>query len=65
MIQSQDMNIEEYAKVAPQYYTDEVPPILSFLLKNNDFHKILDCGCGDGDPGYINDVEIKGGKKPV
>ncbi len=42
------MNIEEYAKVAPQYYTDEVPPILSFLLKNNDFHKILDCGCGDG-----------------
>jgi len=42
------MNIEEYAKVAPQYYTDEVPPLLIFLLKNNIVSKLLDCGCGDG-----------------
>lgn len=42
------MNIEEYAKVAPQYYTDEVPEILVFLLKNNKIQKLLDCGCGDG-----------------
>lgn len=42
------MNIEEYAKVAPQYYTDEIPPTLVSLLKDNKFQKLLDCGCGDG-----------------
>lgn len=42
------MNIEEYAKAVPQYYTDEIPMILVFLLQNNKFQKLLDCGCGDG-----------------
>ncbi len=42
------MNIEEYSKIAPQYYTDEVPPLLLQLLNFYDFHSVLDCGCGDG-----------------
>ncbi len=42
------MNIEKYAKMAPQYYTGEVPMLLINLLKYNHFETILDCGCGDG-----------------
>ena len=42
------MNIERYAKIAPQYYTGEVPKILLELFKYNKFSSILDCGCGDG-----------------
>lgn len=42
------MNIEKYAKIAPQHYTGEVPLLLVGLLKNNTFERILDCGCGDG-----------------
>jgi len=42
------MNIEKYAKIAPQYYTGEVPTLLVNLLNLNHFENILDCGCGDG-----------------
>lgn len=42
------MNIEKYAKIAPQYYTNEVPKLLVNLLKNNRFGTVLDCGYGDG-----------------
>ena len=42
------MNIEKYAKIAPQYYTGEVPRLLLNILQNNSFATILDCGCGDG-----------------
>ncbi len=42
------MNIEKYAKFAPQYYTGEAPKILLRLFKNHKFDSILDCGCGDG-----------------
>jgi 2-polyprenyl-3-methyl-5-hydroxy-6-metoxy-1,4-benzoquinol methylase len=42
------MDIEEYSKVAPQYYTDEVPQMLIFLVKTHAYKSILDCGCGDG-----------------
>lgn len=42
------MNIEEYSKIAPQYFTDEAPSLIVKLLKQNVFDKILDCGCGDG-----------------
>lgn len=42
------MNIEKYAKVAPQYYTGEIPILLKNLLFYNRFSSILDCGCGDG-----------------
>lgn len=42
------MNIEKYAKVAPQFYTGEVPKLLRDLMYANHFDEILDCGCGDG-----------------
>lgn len=42
------MDIEKYAKVAPQSYTDELPSLLSDIIKANNFATILDCGCGDG-----------------
>lgn len=42
------MNIEKYARIAPQYYTGEIPKPLSQLLEANNFANILDCGCGDG-----------------
>ncbi len=42
------MNIEQYAKLAPQYYSDDVPELLKFLLLFHAFDSYLDCGCGDG-----------------
>jgi 2-polyprenyl-3-methyl-5-hydroxy-6-metoxy-1,4-benzoquinol methylase len=42
------MNIEKYAKVAPQSYTDEFPELLTEIIGANSFPIILDCGCGDG-----------------
>ena len=42
------MNIEEYSKIAPQYFDGEAPSLLIEILANNHFKKILDCGCGDG-----------------
>lgn len=42
------MDIEEYSKIAPQYFTDEAPQLIKNILKDNSFGQILDCGCGDG-----------------
>jgi len=42
------MNIEKYSKLAPQYYTNELPNILEKLLRSHHFTNILDYGCGDG-----------------
>lgn len=42
------MNIEEYAKKAPQYYDVKIPKLLRKYLCSNSFNTILDCGCGDG-----------------
>lgn len=42
------MNIEQYSKVAPQYYQEEVPALLDAYLKSSLFTDIFDCGCGDG-----------------
>lgn len=42
------MNIEQYSKIAPQYYQDEVPPLLGKYLDTAHFMTLLDCGCGDG-----------------
>lgn len=56
------MNIEEYSKIAPQYFADEAPLLVVKLLKQNVFDRILDCGCGDGSLlYYINKYEL--GKK--
>jgi len=46
------MNIEKYAKIAPQYYTGEISKTLLNLFLNNKFKSILDCGCGDGSTIY-------------
>lgn len=42
------MDIEKYSELAPQYYSDEIPPLLKKYLENNSYNNILDCGCGDG-----------------
>ncbi|MCX6781637.1 MAG: class I SAM-dependent methyltransferase [Candidatus Magasanikbacteria bacterium] len=42
------MNIEEYSKIAPQYYSDCISELLKKYLLNHNFTTFLDCGCGDG-----------------
>lgn len=42
------MNIEEYAKKHKHYLKDQMPDELDFLIKNNDFDKFIDIGCGGG-----------------
>jgi len=42
------MNIEEYSKIAPQYYSDCISELLKKYLLNYNFTSFLDCGCGDG-----------------
>jgi len=42
------MNIEEYSKIAPQYYSEVIPELLKKYLFNRQFTTFLDCGCGDG-----------------
>jgi len=41
------MNIEQYAK-RKQFYSDEVPPLLSECLVNSEWESLVDLGCGDG-----------------
>ena len=41
------MNIEKYAR-RKQFYSDEVPPLLSACLANNEWDSLADLGCGDG-----------------
>jgi 2-polyprenyl-3-methyl-5-hydroxy-6-metoxy-1,4-benzoquinol methylase len=41
------MNIEQYAK-RKQFYSDEVPPLLSECLTNGEWESLADLGCGDG-----------------
>jgi 2-polyprenyl-3-methyl-5-hydroxy-6-metoxy-1,4-benzoquinol methylase len=45
---NKQINIEEYSKIAPQYYSDRIPPLLKKYLKTEHYVSILDCGCGDG-----------------
>lgn len=42
------MDIEEYSKKAPQYYSDYIPLLLKKYLKESVWNSFLDCGCGDG-----------------
>jgi len=42
------MNIEEYARVLPQYYSTAIPKTLKKYLGAGSFTSLLDCGCGDG-----------------
>ncbi|MDD4606957.1 MAG: class I SAM-dependent methyltransferase [Patescibacteria group bacterium] len=42
------MNIEKYAKIAPQFYSDKIPELLKKYLKKINWQNYLDCGCGDG-----------------
>lgn len=42
------MNIEDYSKIAPQYYSGYIPPLLEKYLKRTAWSSLLDCGCGDG-----------------
>jgi len=42
------MNIEEYSKLSPHFYINQIPNLLEEYLKNNIWQNYLDCGCGDG-----------------
>jgi 2-polyprenyl-3-methyl-5-hydroxy-6-metoxy-1,4-benzoquinol methylase len=42
------MDIEEYAALAPQYYGQQIPPLLEKLLVDGKNKTLLECGCGDG-----------------
>lgn len=59
------MNIEEYSKIAPQYYSDYIPQLLKKYLIKSTWNSFLDCGCGDGallfalnKEGYFNKKNI-------
>ena len=60
-----DMDIEIYSKVAPQYYSGYIPPLLQKYLKVVDYNTILDAGAGDGSllyalsiSGYLENKEV-------
>lgn len=58
------MNIEQYSRVAPQYYQEDIPRLLDAYLKSENFSNILDCGCGDGSLLYaLSKREDFGAKK--
>lgn len=42
------MDIETYAKIAPQYYITDLPILLKKYLEKTSYASLLDCGCGDG-----------------
>lgn len=42
------MDIEEYARKLPQYYSGTIPPLLLTYLNEASWKSLLDCGCGDG-----------------
>ena len=42
------MDIENYSKVAPQFYNTSISALLEKYLKKSSFETFLDCGCGDG-----------------
>jgi len=42
------MSIEDYAELAPQYYSNNIPSLLRKYLDSRQYNSILDCGCGDG-----------------
>jgi len=59
------MNIENYSKIAPQYYDDYISEFLIKYLKDSRYNNILDCGCGDGSLlyalnkfGYLNNKKV-------
>lgn len=59
------MDIEEYSKIAPQYYNNRIPPLLEKYLKDRRYATVLDCGCGDGsllyalnNAGYLSEKSV-------
>ncbi len=42
------LDIEEYARFLPQYYSDSIPETLRKYLETRSFVSLLDAGCGDG-----------------
>jgi 2-polyprenyl-3-methyl-5-hydroxy-6-metoxy-1,4-benzoquinol methylase len=42
------MDIENYSKIAPQYYDATISCLLVKYLETEKFMNLLDCGCGDG-----------------
>ena len=52
------MNIEDYAKIGPQYYNGEMFPTLEKYIQLIEYKSILDCGCGDGKTIYA--MKIRG-----
>lgn len=59
------MDIEEYAAIAPQYYGQQIPPLLEKLLVSDKNQTLLECGCGDGNllyslnkKGYLKHMNV-------
>jgi 2-polyprenyl-3-methyl-5-hydroxy-6-metoxy-1,4-benzoquinol methylase len=42
------MDIEEYSKRSPQFYSDKIPTLLKHYLNVKNYSVLLDAGCGDG-----------------
>lgn len=42
------LDIEEYARFLPQYYSDSIPKTLRQYLDTRSYASMLDVGCGDG-----------------
>lgn len=61
-----NVEIEEYAEIAPQYYDGDMEPLLEKYLAETKWQSLLDCGCGDGGflfslykRGYARDKAIR------
>ncbi len=61
----ENIDIENYAKFGPQYYSTEIFPLLRKYLKSEKYSSLLDCGCGDGKmmytlktQGFLADKEV-------
>lgn len=59
------MDIEEYSKRSPQFYSDKIPALLRHYLNVKNYSVILDAGCGDGSllyalfiNGYLKDRKV-------
>jgi len=62
---STKIGIEDYAKIGPQYYSGQLPPLLAKYLARKEYGSLLDCGCGDGATlyalkqlGFLKDKEV-------
>lgn len=61
------MDIEQYSEIGPQYYGTDLPVLLVEYLNKEAYTSLLDCGCGDGsllyaleNSGYLTNKKVYG-----